>query len=66
MVVNNALELGILTRNITHVLKSALMDLQWYAFKMQLSDHIRHIMSAEQTHPVGQAATSDPLDRHEI
>jgi len=34
MVVNDALELGILTRNMAQVLKIALTDLYWYSFEM--------------------------------
>jgi len=46
MVVNDALELGILIRNMTQVVTTALIDLSWYSFEMWLRAHQRHLLVA--------------------
>ncbi|KAJ8420895.1 hypothetical protein Cgig2_024518 [Carnegiea gigantea] len=48
VVVNDVLDLGILTRNIALVLKSTLMDLCWYTFEMWFKIHRRDLLEGRQ------------------
>ncbi|KAJ8434057.1 hypothetical protein Cgig2_012659 [Carnegiea gigantea] len=64
MVVNDALQLCILIRNMAQVLKIAQTDLRWHIVKMCLIFHRCHILAGRQAHPAASTIAPDPFGGH--
>lgn len=64
MVINDALELDVLSRNLAEDLKSALVGLQWYIFEAWLQHNKSSLLQAHCLGPVSPGA-GGPVDGHE-
>jgi len=64
MVVNDALQLCVLMRNMAQVLKIAWTDLRWHTFDMWLMFQRNHILAGRQPYPTALIIVLDPFGSH--